>query len=72
LLGFILCALQQHFGIVKLSGDSLLINAYPVKMQILDFLVVAVTVMTIGYGAAWYPVHYLSRRYLNENKQDKR
>lgn len=66
LLGFILCASQQHFGIVKLAGESLLIDAYPVRMKMADFLIVAATVLAIGYAAAWYPVHYLSRRHLRE------
>lgn len=52
LLGFIICAAQQHFGIVKLAGESLLIDAYPVRMQLTDFFVVAATVLAIGYAAA--------------------
>jgi ABC-type lipoprotein release transport system permease subunit len=71
-LGLLLCAAQQYFGIVKLAGDSLLIDAYPVKIQFIDFVVVAATVMAIGYGAAWYPVRYLSRRYLNNNNGVKK
>ncbi len=71
-LGFLICAAQQQFGIVKLAGESLLIDAYPVRMQLIDFFLVAVTVMAIGYGAAWYPVHYLSRRYLKENKKEQK
>ena len=71
LLGFIICAAQQHFGIVKLAGESLLIDAYPVRMQLTDFCVVAATVLAIGYAAAWYPVHYLSRRHLKENNKEK-
>lgn len=71
-LGFIICAAQQHFGIVKLAGDSLLIDAYPVRMQFIDFVTVAATVAAIGYGAAWYPVHYLSRKYLRENNREKK
>ncbi len=71
-LGFLICAAQQSFGIVKLAGESLLIDAYPVRMQLIDFIVVAATVLAIGYGAAWYPVHYLSRRHLKEdNKENK-
>jgi lipoprotein-releasing system permease protein len=69
LTGFVLCAAQQHFGIVKLAGDSLLIDAYPVRMQLADFFTVAATVLAIGYAAAWYPVHYLSRRYLRETNK---
>jgi lipoprotein-releasing system permease protein len=69
-IGFLICAAQQHFGIVKLAGESLLIDAYPVRMHLIDFFLVAATVMAIGYGAAWYPVHYLSRRLLKENKKE--
>ncbi len=72
LLGFILCAAQQHFGIVKLAGESLLIDAYPVRMQVTDFFLVAFTVLAIGYAAAWYPVHYLSRRHLRENSRENK
>jgi len=68
ILGFIVCFIQQHYGIIKLSGESLLIDTYPVEMRITDFLIVAATVMAIGYWAAWYPVRYLSHRYLNDTK----
>lgn len=68
--GFILCAAQQHLGLIKLSGQSLLIDAYPIRMKVQDFLVVGATVMAIGYVAAWYPVHYLSRKYLSKNKTE--
>jgi lipoprotein-releasing system permease protein len=71
-LGFMVCAAQQHFGIVKLAGESLLIDAYPVRMQLSDFLIVAATVLAIGYAAAWYPVHYLSRRHLKEKVKEKK
>jgi lipoprotein-releasing system permease protein len=69
ILGFLLCIAQEKFGIVKLGGETLLINTYPVQMQVADFFVVAATVLAIGYGAAWYPVHYLARRFLKENKK---
>lgn len=70
ILGFIVCFIQQHYGIIKLSGESLLIDTYPVEMRIADFLIVAATVMAIGYWAAWYPVRYLSHRYLKEPKNE--
>jgi len=70
-VGALLCAAQEHFGIVKLAGESLLIDAYPVRMKIVDFFIVAATVLAIGYGAAWYPVHYLSRRQLKETNKEK-
>jgi lipoprotein-releasing system permease protein len=71
IIGALLCAAQEHFGIVKLAGESLLIDAYPVRMKIIDFFIVAGTVLAIGYGAAWYPVHYLSRRQLKDTNKEK-
>jgi lipoprotein-releasing system permease protein len=70
--GFLLCAAQQQFGLVKLAGDSLLVDSYPVKMMLPDFLIVAATVMAIGYWAAWYPVRYMSKKYLTDNIKDNK
>ncbi|MCJ7821370.1 MAG: FtsX-like permease family protein, partial [Bacteroidales bacterium] len=70
--GFLLCAAQQQFGLVKLAGDSLLVDSYPVKMMLPDFIIVAATVMAIGYWAAWYPVRYMSKKYLTDNIKDNK
>lgn len=57
LLGGLLCWLQQEFGLVSLQGQegSFVVNAYPVKMKTLDFLVVLGTVGFIGLLASWLP-----------------
>jgi lipoprotein-releasing system permease protein len=65
ILGFIICWIQQTYGIVRLHSDTLLMEAYPVVMKIRDFVVVPATVLLIGYWAAWYPVRFLTRKYLN-------
>ena len=66
LLGFIVCWLQQTFGLVKLQSDSLIMDAYPVVMKMKDFIIVPATVLLIGYWAAWYPVRYLTKKFLNK------
>jgi lipoprotein-releasing system permease protein len=63
-LGFIICWLQQTFGLVRLQSDSLLMDAYPVIMKVRDFVIVPVTVLLIGFWAAWYPVRFLTKKYL--------
>lgn len=68
ILGFLICWIQQTFGIIRLRGDSLVMDAYPVVMKIRDFLIVPATVLLIGYWAAWYPVRFLSKKYLSDNK----
>ncbi|MCE5346862.1 MAG: FtsX-like permease family protein [Bacteroidales bacterium] len=64
ILGFIICWLQQRFGLVKLHSESLIMDAYPVVMKIKDFIIVPATVLLIGYWAAWYPVRYLTKKFL--------
>lgn len=64
LFGFLVCWLQQEYGIVKLQGETLIVDSYPVVMKFFDFVVVTVTVLLIGFWAAWYPVRYLTKKYL--------
>lgn len=68
LLGFIICWIQQQFGLIKLQGETLIIDAYPVSLKIVDFFAVMGTVLFIGYVAAWYPVRYMSKKYLTNEK----
>jgi lipoprotein-releasing system permease protein len=70
ILGFIICWLQYRFGLIRLQSEVFLLDAYPVIMKLKDFLIVLSTVLLIGYWAAWYPVRYLTRKYLlNEKNQ---
>ena len=57
LLGLLVCYVQLKFGLVKLQGGgSFIINAYPVKMMLTDFIYVFITIFIIGAAAAWLPV----------------
>jgi lipoprotein-releasing system permease protein len=67
LLGFIVCWIQQKFGLVRLQSNTLIMNAYPVVMKITDFMIVPATVLLIGFWAAWYPVRFLTKKYLTKN-----
>ncbi|HBE40365.1 MAG TPA: hypothetical protein DDW27_04035 [Bacteroidales bacterium] len=69
ILGFIVCWLQQTYGIVKLNSATLIIDAYPVLMKLKDFIIVPATVLMIGYWAAWYPVRYLTKKYLSKDEK---
>jgi ABC-type lipoprotein release transport system permease subunit len=56
LLGVAVSLGQQHFGWLKLgNGTEYVISAYPVHVEPLDVLMVAVIVLTLGWVAAWYP-----------------
>lgn len=66
LLGLLLCWLQQTFGFLRLGGEegSFIVDAYPVSVQLLDVVLVFVTVVVVGFLSVCYPVRYLSRRFL--------
>ena len=55
LLAILLCFLQVKFKLIKIDGDSFLIDYFPVKLIATDFLLVAVTAITIAFAAAWFP-----------------
>lgn len=64
--GLLLCWAQQTFGLVKMGSSSgmFVVNAYPVSVHYLDVVVVFFTVVAAGWIATWYPVRYLSKRFL--------
>ncbi len=66
-LGFVVCWIQQRYGIVKLHSESLIMDAYPVVLKLKDFIIVPGTVLLIGYWAAWYPVRFLTKKFLNKD-----
>lgn len=66
ILGGIICWIQQTFGLIRLKGSgSFVVDTYPVDMLWTDFVFVFFTVLLIGFFAAWYPVRYITRRYLH-------
>lgn len=67
-IGLVLCLLQQELGLIKLgqASGAFIIDAYPVRVEPGDMLTVFTTVLSIGFLAAWYPVRYLGKKWLNK------
>ncbi|WP_290790380.1 FtsX-like permease family protein [Flavihumibacter sp. UBA7668] len=55
LLALLICWAQQKFALVKLDGGSFVINQYPVKIMLPDFLLVSATVIIVAFLASWLP-----------------
>lgn len=66
-LGFFICWLQHTYGFIKLHSESLIMDSYPVVIKFKDFIIVLGTVLLIGYWAAWYPVRYLTKKFLTKD-----
>jgi len=67
-LGGLLALMQQEFGLLRLGGGegTYIVDDYPVKVQLLDFIYVMITVVMIGAATTWYPVRQISRKYLRQ------
>ena len=55
LLALLIAWLQINYKLIPLSGESFLIDYYPVTLKIGDLLLVAVTVIVIALLASWIP-----------------
>lgn len=55
LLALIIAVLQINFHLIPLTGGSFLIDYFPVKLRIVDFLLVGATVFIIALLASWFP-----------------
>jgi lipoprotein-releasing system permease protein len=61
LLATSICWLQIQFHLIKLGGSTFIIDYYPVKTAISDYLLVFVTVSCIAFSAAWITARKSSR-----------
>lgn len=65
-LGGIVSWLQMQYGFVSLgTAGSFIIDSYPVHVKAVDIVYIFAAVMIIGVIAAWYPVRYITRKFLS-------
>lgn len=55
LLALIIALLQIKYHLIPLAGGSFLINYFPIKLRLMDFLLVGATVFVIALIASWLP-----------------
>ena len=60
LFAVIIIFIQQKFHFLKITG-AFVIDAYPVKMKWVDFVLVFITVISIGLLASWFPAWRAAR-----------
>ena len=57
-IGFVLAIgtyfLQKYYGIIGVPGDFI-VEAYPISMRFIDFIIVSITVLAIGLLASIPP-----------------
>ncbi len=63
-LGIILCLLQQQFGIIGLGGDGqFVVDAYPVRVEFQDIVLVFFSVLVVSALSVWLPIRLLNRYF---------
>ena len=66
IFGILICWIQIEFGILKIPGNegAFIFSSYPVEIRITDLMAVFLLVSGIGFLAAWYPIRFISGKYL--------
>ncbi len=65
-IGTIICLLQLKFKIITLGGGgSFIIDYYPVKLMVADYMLVVATTTVIALMAAWIPAKKASQQLLS-------
>ncbi|MFM2047898.1 MAG: hypothetical protein RI955_444 [Bacteroidota bacterium] len=64
-LGVSICAAQIYFKIIKLGGSSFVVDAYPVKIELMDIVLVIITIVFIGGITAWFPAQRASKQAMD-------
>ncbi len=64
-LALIICFLQIKFKLIKLAGTSFLIDYFPVRLVLTDFILVALTSFIIAFAASWFPAKKASQQLFN-------
>ncbi len=65
LLAVALAVLQINFKLIPLQGGTFLIDYFPVKLSLADFLLVGITVLVIAVLASWLPARKAARQELS-------
>ncbi len=66
LLGALFAWIQLKYGIIRFpTSGAFIVNVYPIRMLLSDFLIVAVLVSFIGWIASAVPVRILGKRYFS-------
>lgn len=66
-LGFLICFLQQTYGIVPMGMESSIIDSYPVKMRFDDFITTAGIIILVTILVSYPPANKASKLVIKEH-----
>ncbi|WP_114777717.1 ABC transporter permease [Botryobacter ruber] len=66
-MGMLVCNLQQTFGLVSMGMATSVVDSYPVKMQVSDFVMTGVTIVVITLLVSIRPAYRAAAMSVTEN-----
>ncbi|RFS13914.1 FtsX-like permease family protein [Emticicia sp. C21] len=63
ILGLLFCLTQERFGWLGMGMDSAVVDAYPVKINPMDFLITAIAVVVITLLVSYFPAKRATNKY---------
>jgi lipoprotein-releasing system permease protein len=66
-LGLVICLIQQKFGIIPMGMETAVVDAYPVKIEVSDFLSTGLTILIITTLISYRPASKASRVNIKDN-----
>lgn len=67
ILGFLFCWAQQTFGFISMGMETSVLEAYPVKMVVGDFVLTGLVIIVIAFLASVRPANQATKSNLVEN-----
>ncbi len=61
-IGFLIAYIQQEFGLIKMGEGGFVIDSYPVKILLTDFIFIQLIVLVIGFFASWTTAHLMLKK----------
>ncbi|MFD2999897.1 ABC transporter permease [Pontibacter toksunensis] len=66
-IGMLICNLQQNFGLVSMGMSTSVVEAYPVKMQVQDFVLTGLAIIVITLLVSVRPARKAAAMSVTEN-----
>lgn len=66
-LGFLVCWTQQTFGLISMGMETAVLQAYPVKIKLADFVLTAIVLVAITITASYHPAVQATKRGITPN-----
>ena len=66
-IAYIVLWLQENYGLINMGMETAIVQAYPIKMVLSDFVLTAITMMIVSLSISLYPARKAMNIVISEN-----